>query len=250
MNQSGKPVNKDDDQLRQQIRKRLEEQSQRLQKEIAALEDRETKILESERMRRILEEERDAYYTNLGYVKMINDDGAVEWLPPARAQALDDKVGEEIDDIEGGQRKVRWFAVGWIGGFIFLVFVLFLFFWPRPGSIRVVCNVPEAQIILDSDTTLFRTDAILEGVDPGQHIVSVYKSGYRIKGPIYQQVELKRAEDALMSFELELAPEIPMQATQRQTSISEPDTILERIRQRAAEIQARTASTAVNPVQP
>ena len=249
MNQSGTPFNDKDEQLRQQIRKRLEEQSKRIQDEIAKLENRETKILESERMRRILEEERDSYYSKLGYEKLVNEDGGIEWLPPDRIQALDDKVGEEIDDIEGGQRKVRWFAVGWISGFLVLVLILFFFFWPRPGSIRVMCNIPEARIILDSDTTLFRTDAILEDIDPGKHIISVAKYGYRIKGVVYQQIDLKRGEDAMMMFELELAPEeLHPAAAQHQTSITEPDTILERIRQRAAEIEARTASTSVKKV--
>ncbi len=237
MNQSDRERDSKDEILREQIRKRLMEQSERLQDEVKSLEVREQKIVEAERIRRIVEEERDKYYTNLGYVRVVDEDGTVEWYPRDRAQALEDKIGEEIDDIEGGQRKVRWILTGLIVIVLLTGGILIFFFRPNPGSIRVASNIRGASIIFNNDTTSFLTDSVISEIPIGRHLISVHKAGYRLKGPQWQEVNLHRGENAILYFDLEPAP-VEQQKGFPGTR-QEPDTLYERLRKNEAERNAR-----------
>lgn len=224
--------------LREQIRKKLEEQSQKIQEELERLKSKDEKTLEAERYRRLLEEERNRYYQSKGYVKVIADDGTVEWLPKERVKALEDRIGEEVDDLEAGQKRVLWFTVGVVFLMFLVAMILFFVFWPRPAAIRIVTNVPNAKIILNNDTTIFVTDTTITDLEPGKHIVSVYKDGYKIVGETYRTIELKSGGERLVAFELEKAPP-PVEIIETKVAVAEEDTFLMRIRQKAAEIEAK-----------
>ncbi|MCX7835003.1 MAG: hypothetical protein N2450_02880 [bacterium] len=228
-----------EDLLREQIRKKLEEQSQKIQEELERLRSKDEKTVEAERYRKLLEEERARYYQSKGYVKVVAEDGTVEWIPKERAKALEDRIGEEIDDLEAGQKRVLWFVVGVVMLMILLALILFFLFWPRPGAIRVVTNVPKASIILNNDTTIFVTDTVITDLEAGKHILSVYKKGYKIVGEPYRAIDLKSGSEILIAFELEPAPE-PVKIIETKTpTVVEEDTFLTRIRQKAAEIEAK-----------
>lgn len=233
--------NQDEDKVRKQIRERLREQSERIQEELKALEERESKISQAQRIHKIVEEERETFYKNLGYIKVVEEDGSVEWMPPDRAQALEDKIGEELDDLEGGQRKVRWFFILWVSLSFLVVGLLLVFFWPNPGSIRVTSNPTGANIVFNNDTTSMVTDSVITDVETGHHILTVVKRGYRVKGVQFQQLELRRGEDAVLFFELEPAPEQPAEVRTEQR-VTEVDTLYERLKQKQAarEVQIQT----------
>jgi len=222
--------------LREQIRKRLLEQSTRITEELKELEARESRILEARRVQAIVEEEREKFYVNLGYVKVVDEDGAAEWLPPDRAKALEDKIGEEIDDLEGGQRKVRWFGVIWVTLSLAMVGILIFIFWPKPGSIRVATNIRGANVVFNNDTTLMMTDTTITGIGAGKQIISVSKKGYRVKGNKYQLLNLQRGENAVTFFELELVPPESTEAAPEKTETPLiTDTLYERIKRKEME---------------
>lgn len=70
------------------------------------------------------------------------------------------------------------------------------------GTIQVVCNVPEARVVMDAANTEYYTDAILQGIPAGEHLITVEKPGYRIEGEWIRRVELKSGEEAVLSFVL------------------------------------------------
>lgn len=243
MTENNQPNSMDDAELRDQIRSKLEEQSRKIQDELERLRSRDENSAEAERYRKILEEERTRYYQSKGFVKIVAEDGTIEWIPPERVKALDDRIGEEIDDLEGGQRKVLWFAYG-VGFLMLLVASIFFFaFWPDQASIQVVTNIKEARVIVNNDTTALLTDTVVTDLEPGKHIISVYKRGYKLVGDTYRRIDLKSGEEMILTFELELTPE-PVTIIEKKANIAtEVDTFLSRIRQEAAEIEAKLQQT-------
>ncbi len=76
-----------------------------------------------------------------------------------------------------------------------------------PGTIQVNCNIPEARVILDATATDYFTDAIISGIHPGRHLLTLEKTGFKIAGDAIQEVTVKSGDTVVMSFYLTPAVE-------------------------------------------
>ncbi|MBI2897145.1 MAG: PEGA domain-containing protein [Deltaproteobacteria bacterium] len=85
---------------------------------------------------------------------------------------------------------------------------------PPSGSLRVLSNVPEAQVVLDGDP-VGGVPADAGDVEAGTHILEVMAPGYR---PIQQEIQIEASQRRVVRIELERIPEAAPVATLRVVS--------------------------------
>jgi len=85
---------------------------------------------------------------------------------------------------------------------IILGILLFIFAEP-PGKVYVISNIPGAVIVVDSYPTEFTTNALLEEVPPGEHLITVEKSGFRIIGDFFIKIQVSSNRCDTLYFFLE-----------------------------------------------
>jgi hypothetical protein len=191
---------REEDELRNLIRKELEsrEQLKRKRTQIA------TAVPEmNEERRRIIEGEIEKFYRSKGgYLRVENEEGEIEWLSEDELKEREQQIPVDMEELEDGQRKVRWRIVAIIVlSFIGLV-LLFLLTRERTGSLQVICNVPGATIVLDGSPTEFTTNARLDHMRQGPHLISVTKYGYVADGPPGVQVYVRGGSGSVVTIKL------------------------------------------------
>lgn len=85
---------------------------------------------------------------------------------------------------------------------------------PPSGSLRVLSNVPEAQVVLDGDP-VGGVPADAGDVEAGTHILEVMAPGYR---PVQQEVQIEAGQRRVVRIELERLPETAPVASLRVVS--------------------------------
>jgi len=110
---------------------------------------------------------------------------------------------EEEQTMERGKTLVlvRFAVAGAL--LLILVGVLLFIFAEPPGEIYVTSNIPGAVIVIDSYPTEFTTNDLLKEVPPGEHLITVEKSGFRIVGDFFQKVDVSSNKCDTLFFYLD-----------------------------------------------
>jgi hypothetical protein len=194
---------KDEDALRQLIRKELANREQlRSPQDVGGLTPQQETEMPEER-KRIIEEEISAFYqARGGYKKFVNEDGDVEWLTDAELLDRESQLPIDMEELEVGQRRVRNRIVI-ICLLLFAGLVLmFVLLRDRTGSVQVLCNVPGATIVLNGAATEFTTDHALQYLPTGPQVISVSKYGYVADGPQSIKVDLRAGRTEIVMLKL------------------------------------------------
>jgi len=157
----------------------------------------------SEERRWIIEQEIEAFYRDRGgYQRFENEDGEVEWLTEQEIREREHQLPVDMEELEVGQRKVRN-RILLLSLLAFVVVVLLLVVTrDRTGSVQVICNVPGAIVHLNGSETGFVTDARIEKLPVGPHLISVSKFGYVPDGPSSRQVDVRAGSDEIVVLKL------------------------------------------------
>ncbi len=190
---------REEEQLRQLIRKELENREKLRSRPVSHLGDGD---LSEERQRVIKDEIAEFYRRRGGYEAITNEHGELEWLTEVEAREREQQIPVDMEELEEGQRRVRLRIVAMCVLFFAAVVLLFLTMRERSGSIQVVSNVPDATIILDGASTEFETDFKLEKLPVGPHLISITKPGYVPDGPASLRVELKAGKNEVVALKL------------------------------------------------
>jgi len=188
---------KESEELRRQVRRRLESEYERLHGRAHAPEHEMSSAdrARTERLRLIREEE-NAFYAERGLYRYRNHRGEYEWL-----------TSEELADRQASrrQRRKRYAERGFFQQLIHssllkdvmngllvvvvLALVIFVFRYEERqktegGSlavyqVRVRSEPAGAAIFLDGRPTRATTNEVLRLREPGEHVVSVVRPGYR-----------------------------------------------------------------------
>ncbi len=200
-------MSSEEDRLRAEIRRELEEEESRRR---AAEEEKRAheRLLEEQRMRqRIREEEKQRLFQDSGeHQRYVNEEGEVEWLTSKQIQRREGYFDyeEKVEDIEGGRRTVlrRWFAGGLV--LCLLGWLAWTYIQPDRATLDVVSNIPGAAIWVDGQFSGEQTDARLD-LAAGEHFVEVRLPGYRCEGGL-QHTRLDGGEHQVLSFRLVADP--------------------------------------------
>ena len=146
---------REEEQLRQLIRKELENREKLRSRSVPQLGDGD---ISAERRRVIEDEIADFYRSRGGYLAVTNEHGEVEWLTDAEAREREQQIPVDMEELEEGQRRVRLRIVVLCALFFVAVVLVFVAMREKTGRIQVISNVPDATIILDGASTEFQTD--------------------------------------------------------------------------------------------
>jgi hypothetical protein len=191
---------REEDELRQLIRKELESREE-LRKQRTRLATGVPEM--NEERRKVIEAEIEAFYrARGGYLRVENEEGEVEWLSEQELSERERQIPVDMEELEEGQRRVRWRMVALIAlGFICLI-LLFFILHDSTGTIQVICNIPGATITIDGSATEFVTDARLDHLRAGPHLITVSKFGYVPDGQRAARVDLKPDGSAVVTLKL------------------------------------------------
>ncbi len=190
---------REEEQLRQLIRKELENREKLRSRSVPPLGDGDI----SEERRRVIEDEIADYYRSRGgYQAVTNEHGEVEWLTDAEAREREQQIPVDMEELEEGQRRVRLRIVVLCALFFVAVVLVFVAMREKTGSIQVISNVPDATIILDGASTEFQTDFKLENLPAGPHLISITKPGYVADGPASMRVDLEAGKNEVAALKL------------------------------------------------
>ncbi|RJP81330.1 MAG: PEGA domain-containing protein [Candidatus Zixiibacteriota bacterium] len=201
------PPISDDEELRQSIRREIEERDRQRHEQNEKRESVRSANAEAEKRRRIYQEELRRYYQDKpGYREVIRDDGEVDWVPEAEVRHNAALFDEVLEDPDVARKKMRYVLLASAGVLAILAAVIFAFLSEGSGNIQVITNVPGAQIIIDGQPRDLLTDAVIEEEPAGEHYVTVALEGYRIQGQPVRRVDLKGGKTEVLHFNLAPAP--------------------------------------------
>jgi len=187
--------------LRHLVRKELESRERVRAEEAAELAERGAEM--SDERRRIIDEEIRRFHQRRGDTREYeNEDGEVEWLTEAEIVEREKQIPVDIEELEVGQRSVRNRVVMISFLLFFGLVLMFVALRERTGTVQVICNVPQATILLNGSPTEFRTDHILRGLPAGYHLVSVRKEGYVADGNPATRVRVGPGDDEIVVLKL------------------------------------------------
>lgn len=201
-----------DEELRRQIRKEIEERDKLRQRQQERHESARSVNAEAEKRRRIYQEEIRKYYQNRpGYREIVREDGEVDWVPENEAALSEQLFDEVLEDPDVAKKRMKIFLFLSAVFILLIIAGLYSILHQPNGTIIVECNVPDAQIVLDTDKLNLYANATLAEIPAGEHVVTVVKPGYRIEGDPIRKVELKGGKTITLSFVLqpEDSPEDP-----------------------------------------
>lgn len=197
---------REEEELRHLIRKELQSREQMNGDQAGYRHVRHGSQVLSEDRRRIIEDEIESYYlAKGGYHRMENEDGEIEWLTDAELQEREGQIPVDMEELEVGQRRIRNRLVLLIVlGFCTLALLIVLM-RDRTGTIQVICNIPGATILLNGSPTDLHTDAPLNRIPVGPHMISVFKYGYVSDGAANAKVDLRAGQVEIVRLKLKPA---------------------------------------------
>lgn len=180
--------------LREEIRKSLEEEERRKAGETSQLER------ERERIRR---EEEEKFYRARGLVRYEDSWGRVEWITPEEAEPRRRrrKYRRKRSTIPRVTSKLRKWKLDLILGSIVAVFLVFLYLMISGrveitpgieisrGTILVTSSEPGAVVYIDGKPTKYITPCAVSNLLRGPHTVTISKPGY-FPSPLSRSVEV------------------------------------------------------------
>jgi hypothetical protein len=178
----------DEEELRRLIRKELESREKlRTIRSTAA-----SRPGWSDERKQIIEQEIESFYGERGgHRRWENEDGEVEWLTEEEIREREQQVPVDIEELEVGQRRVRTRLLALIVLAFCTIGLLIVLMRERTGSIQVICNVPQAVIVLNGSPTEFVTDHRLQNLRVGPQVISVRKPGYVPDGRSSVRIDLR-----------------------------------------------------------
>jgi hypothetical protein len=192
-----------DEELRRQIRKEIEERDRLRRRQQERHDSVRSLNEEAEKRRRIYQEEIRKYYQNRpGYREIVREDGEVDWVPENEAALSERLFDEVLEDPDVAKKRMK--IVLLLGAVFVLLIIagLYSILHQPNGTIIVECNVPDAQIILDTNPLDLYTNATLAEIPAGEHVVTVVKPGFRMEGDPIQKVDLRGGKTIKLSFVL------------------------------------------------
>ncbi len=198
-------------QLREKIRKELEEREQRLLSARSKKEDTRRERLETRIRNQIKEEEEVEYFTSKGYVKHKNRYGEVEWLPPEEAEQRKNRrrsSGKSASRQRSRKFRIarQWLVNVGIVAVALGVFMYLLQYRPasaaKMGAITVTTDVPGAQVYFNGTEKQLFTPTTLKDLPAGKnYFLSVYKDGFTTWPPM-QRITVNANETSSVEFNL------------------------------------------------
>ncbi len=202
-NMSNGSTPENDDELRRQIRKEIEERDRLRRRHQERHESARTLNEEAEKRRKIYQEEIRKYYQNRpGYREIVREDGEVDWVPEDEAALSERLFDEVLEDPDVAKKRMKIVLLLSAVVILLIVVGLYSILHQPNGTIIVECNVPDAQIILDTNPLDLYTNATLAEIPAGEHVVTVVKPGYRIEGDPIRKVDLGGGKSITLSFVL------------------------------------------------
>lgn len=190
----------EDEEFRRAIRAEIEQRDQELIKARRKKINQKLRDEKAEIKRRIYLEEKRKYYQNrAGYREVVDEDGETDWIPEGAEE--DELLYDENINVPSDIRS--WKKVFYVVAVLFIAIIggaLYLILHEGKGTIHVTCNVPQARIILNAAPTEYFTDATIEQIPAGQHLITVEKPGFTIDGEMIQKINLKSGEDKVINF--------------------------------------------------
>lgn len=192
-----------EEELRRTIRAEIEERERQRKESFRQRMAHEAAQVEAERRRQIYQEELRKFYSSRpGYREVIGEDGEVDWIPEEEASQSGMLFDEVLED-PGVARKRMKIVIGFAAFLIVAVIAsLFIILYEGTGTIQVLSNIEGARVILDGVPLSHNTDALLEEIPAGEHVITVEKDGYRIEGDMVRKIELKGGQKEVVSFTL------------------------------------------------
>ena len=156
--------------------------------------------------KRIIAEEIEAYYeAKGGYHRVENEEGEVEWLSDIELRERQGQIPVDMEELEDGQRRVRNRLAMLVLRAFCAVILLIVLMRDRTGSIQVICNVPDAVIVLNGSATELHANSRLTHVAVGPQLISVQKYGYGPDGPANANVNLHAGQEEVVRLMLKPA---------------------------------------------
>jgi hypothetical protein len=193
----------DEEQLRQEIRAEIKEREEALKARQDKLKVQEPDL--ADRKRKLYQEElRNYYQQRPDYREIIRDNGEVDWVPKDDVTLFDDV----LEDPAEAKKRQKLFILITLLFAISAGLVIFLLLNTGSGSVKVVCNIPDAKILLDAASVQQKPGEPIPQVSAGDHVISVAKEGFHLVGPQVQKFSLKNRQTLEIKFTLE--PDAPV----------------------------------------
>lgn len=196
-------------QLREQIRRDLQERERRMLESKEKEQGDRQKNLESRIRQQIVDEEEEKYFSEKGYVKYINRHGSVEWLTPQEAEERQNRRRSQKKSSGRRARRRKSFIVKWVvnGGivlFALMVFMYLLRYNPVKqntlGAVLIKSDIAGATVFLNgTEKRGFFTPDTIANLSAGAHFVSIYKEGYSVWPPM-QRIAVEPNKTAVAEF--------------------------------------------------
>lgn len=192
-----------EEELRHTIRAEIEQREHQRKESFKQRMVHQAAQVEAERRRQIYQEELRKFYSNRpGYREVIAEDGEVDWVPEEETSQNGVLFDEVLEDPSVARKRMK--IVVSFAAFLIVAVVasLFIFLYEGTGTIQVLSNVEGARVILDGVPLSHSTDALIEEIPAGEHVITVEKAGYRIVGDLVRKIELKGGQKEVVSFTL------------------------------------------------
>jgi hypothetical protein len=198
---------REEEELRHLIRKELVSREQMRGSDSGYQHIRHGSQVFSEDRRRIIEDEIEAYYlAKGGYHRVENEEGDVEWLTDDELREREGQIPVDMEELEVGQRRVRNRLVLLVVLAFCAVALMIVLMRDRTGNVQVICNVPDATIVLNGSPTEMRTNRRLDHVAVGPYLISVSKYGYVPDGSASVKIDLRAGQEEIVRLNLKPSP--------------------------------------------
>jgi hypothetical protein len=196
---------REEEELRHLIRKELEKRGQ-VTDDAEYRHVRHGSQVVSKDRRRIIEDEIEAFYlAKGGYQRVENEEGEIEWLTDSEIREREGQIPVDMEELEVGQRRVRNRLVMLVVLACCAFALLIILMRDRTGSIQVICNVPNASIVLNGSPTELHTNARMDRIAVGPYLISLSKYGYVPDGAASAKVELRAGQEEIVRLNLKPA---------------------------------------------
>lgn len=194
-----------EDEIRRRIRENLKRQEEQRQNNLQRHQQYHEVTADEETVRRIQrEEEREFYKHSQDHHEYVNEVGEIEFLTMAEIREREGYFDyeEQVENIDREKRNILTKLI--VGGVIILLALGALFYYMQPdvGSLAVVSNIKGAEIVLDGQSTGYTTDALLEELSTGEHLVTLKMSGYLMQSTRITRVMIHRNQETRILLQM------------------------------------------------
>jgi len=194
-----------EEKARQLIREELMRREEQRRSRINVHEQYKLGTEDEEKLMRIQREEERAFYKNSkDHFEYVNEVGEIEFLTRDEIRAREGYFDyeQQVENIDDEKKRVlkKLFVV--IAGVFVFLFLLFLYMQPDVGQLAVVSNIQGASIVLDGQETGSVTNDILPDLSAGEHLVTLQKFGYMVKGDYVKTVQIRRNHETSILLEM------------------------------------------------